>query len=379
MWPWITAYVNQQFNLWDEQRITYPGFYFGIRDGGFMLLYAAELGAVHPDSKIRADFKTRSLKVAKDYYARLQQPDGSYRWDDQDFPFVGVEQPFQVGILNEGMVAVHRLTRDETIKNAIIKSAEHEYQSSYSKNGWRATYYFVHGSMGKNPVVNCERGCGNAANAFPPADPGQIAEARQLNATGIHVFGYAYLLSGNSKFRTWGDEIFDSTYSGKDGYRGLAAARGKEYDESYRTGGRYLAWRLTHGGDVAVSEAAPEVTNSTVASAPGTPTVETTGSPRELIATALDDALRLSAANSITGAELQTLLDEIRSAYSAVASGNGHVSNADEVLKELKAAEDHAVSVVLIIKSQNGLSENSRLRLGWTAARLKRAANGLNP
>ena len=247
MWPWITDYVNYQYHNWVEVPSNYPSLYYGIRDGGFMLLYAADLGAVHPDPATRGSFRTRALAGAVNYYARLQYTDGSYRFNvDDSSPgaldgVTGIEQPFQVGILNEGMIAVHRLTGDATVKNAILKSAEHEYMRSYNSNGWRAMYYYIHGSF--NTGFSCEQGCGNASNPFPPSDTSQIIEARQLNATAISQFGYAFSITGDSRYRQWGDEIFDATYSGNDGYRGLAAYRGKEYDESYRSGGKYLAWR----------------------------------------------------------------------------------------------------------------------------------------
>ena len=242
MWSWLQDYIDYQFHLWVELRIDYPGFYFGVRDGGFMLLYATNLAATSPNPAVRADFQTRTVNAAVNYYARLQQSDGSYRWDDADFPFTGSEQPFMVGILNEAMIQVHRLTNNTTVRTAILKSADHEYNFSYNPVGWRAAYYFIHGTIG-SPPVSCATGCGSASNPFPPADTSLIPEARQLNATMIHVFGYAYALTQNTVYLGYGDEMFSSTYSGTDGYRGLADFRGKEYDEANRAGGRYLAWR----------------------------------------------------------------------------------------------------------------------------------------
>lgn len=249
MWVWITDYVDYHFRNWvevptgwaEKDPATAP-LYFGVRDGGFMLLYAANLAAVHPDPSVRADFKSRVLRCAVNYYATLQKPDGSYRWNDDGFPFSGIEQPFMVGILNEGMIAVHRLTGNERVKAAIIKSAEHEFLHSYNPNGWRSMYYFVHGTIG-NPPVPCETGCGNASNPFPPVDRSLVDEARQLNGTVIHVFGYAYAITGNEEHVRRGDEVFDATFSGADGHRGLANARGKEYNECYRSAGKYLGWR----------------------------------------------------------------------------------------------------------------------------------------
>lgn len=278
MWPWITNYVNTQFHGWDEVPNSWPAtsFYFGIRDGGFMLLYAADLGAVHPDAAVRADFKTRALNVAQNYYGRLQQADGSFRWNDEDYPFSGIEQPFMVGILNEGLIAVHRLTNDVAVKNTFLKSVDHEMTTSYNPNGWKSVYYWIHGTIG-NPAVNCEAGCGTASNPFPPTDTSQIGEARQLNATWLHQFGYAYMITGDKKYINFGDGAFDATYSGSDGYRGLANARGKEYDESYRSGGKYLAWRV--GGAFPTPSPTPTPSPSPSPSVSPTPTPTPSPSP----------------------------------------------------------------------------------------------------
>ncbi len=302
MWPWITDYVDYHFRNWVEVPLNWNGLYYGVRDGGFMLLYAADLGAVHPDPGTRNLFRTRALAGATGYYARLQSSDGSYRWSvDDSSPgaldgFTGMEQPFMVGILNEGMIATHRLTNDPIVRNAILKSVEHEYQRSYSPNGWRGMYYFVHGQF--NNGLSCETGCGNAANPFPPTDPGLITEARQLNATTVSQFGYAFYISGDARFRTWGNEVFDATYSGADGYRGLAAYRGKEYDESYRTGARYLAWSA--GGVIPTPTPTPTPSPSPTPTPSSTPTPTPTPNPSAEVIW-VDDSLPAGATPSGQG------------------------------------------------------------------------------
>ncbi|MDQ3687132.1 MAG: hypothetical protein M3430_16275, partial [Acidobacteriota bacterium] len=57
MWPWITEYTREMFNNWVGRRVTYDGLYYGVRDGGYMLLYAAWLARVHPDAQVRANFR----------------------------------------------------------------------------------------------------------------------------------------------------------------------------------------------------------------------------------------------------------------------------------------------------------------------------------
>lgn len=238
-WPWITQYTRVMFDIWVGSRVTYPGLYFGVRDPGYSLLYAANLAAVHPEPLIRAEFREKSLNAAKNYYARLQRTDGTWRWGDD--AWIGdAMQGFHVGLLMEGLIQVHRLTGDVQIAQTIIKGTEGIYLT-YNSAKWRGLYYQLGGGWADG--TNCETGCGAAALPFPPTNTDLIREARQLNATVIHTFGYAYTLSKDEKFLRWGDDIFDATYSGTDGYRGLASFRAKEYDECYRSGGRWLAWR----------------------------------------------------------------------------------------------------------------------------------------
>ena len=262
MWPWITAYARAQYFIWVERPLGWfrpltdaqlrgeapladgrqfrHGFYYGIRDPGYMLLYAANLARVHPDAAVRNEFKIKVLDAALNYYGRLQSADGGFYYE-LDGMTGFTTQPFQEGLLAEGLIAVHRLTGDERLKPIITKLAEHLFNRAYSKEGWRGMYYFVGGQFADG--TSCEQGCGVAANPFPPANTLQVAEARQLSGTVIHTFGYAYLLTGDPKFKQWGDEVFEATYSGKDGYRGLAWGRAREYDQAYRSAGKYLVWR----------------------------------------------------------------------------------------------------------------------------------------
>ncbi len=393
MWPWITAYVRAQFQTWvgtplgwyrpmkDEMIAgrepepngkTFPhGLYSGVRDPGYMLLYAANLARVHPDPGIREEFKAKALDAAVNYYARFQRvvppADGGFYFELPDLTGL-TTQPFQEGLLGEGLIAVHRLTGDERLKPVITRLAEHLYLKTYNPRGWRALYYFVGGKLG---AIDCAAGCGMASQPFPPADNSQIAEARQLAGTMVHTFGYAYLLTGDAKFKTWGDEIFDATYSGKDGRRGLAAFRAKEYDEAYRSAGRYLAWRLAHGGAV----------NSSPAPAPPAPArAEAAGgsAPADLIASALAEALRLSS-GAPSEAQLQALLGQIEGARKAFADEQERFTAPAEVIAELKGAAEHARNALLIVKSSGGPGEEAKVRVGWAAARLKRAGERIKP
>ena len=368
MWPWITKYVREQFDTWVGLRVTYPGFYYGVRDPGYMLLFAANLAKVHPDPKVRAEFRQKALNGAVNYYARLQAPDGGFYFELDNLN--NTTQPFQVGLLAEGLIAIHRLTGDEAVKKAILKSAEHQYLRCFNPRGWRGMYYFVGGKT-KDKGESCEKGCGAATNSFPPSDPGLVSEVRQLNGTAIHEFGYAYLISKDPKYRKWGDDIFDATFSGRDNYRGLAAARAKEYNESFRSSGKYLAWRLAYDAPpptaTTLAPASREVQSSSPAPAVSSAPLER---PQEVIAAALTEAVRLTTA-APSESDVQALLTQISGARDEVI---GKFGSSSVVGAELEAAIDHLKVALQMLKS-GGSADDPRVRIGWAAARLKRAGD----
>lgn len=240
MWSWTTDFARQAFDLWVGQRVNNSELYFGVREGGYCLLFITNLAVVHPDAATRAEFTTKALNAAVNYYARLQFPDGTWRWVDPDFWTGMAMQPFHVGILLEGLIAVHRLTGNGVVRSAIIKAVEALYQIGFNPNQWDAMYYQIFGAFLDG--TSCATGCGLAAGTYP-GPFGTVGEARQLNATCIHSFGYAYAITGDTKFRNWGDEIFGATFGDVQGFRIQAGLNEKNYDEAYRTGGHYLAWR----------------------------------------------------------------------------------------------------------------------------------------
>ena len=248
MWPWITNFVRGQFNIWVERPMSASGLGNGVRDGGYMLTYAAWLAQVHPTASVRAEFRQKALDGATRYFARLQAPDGGWYWDDPYMGLQGISQPFMVGLLLEGMVATHQLTNDPAIAQSIIRSANWLYNVAFEKQAvtnlsgvyWRAMKYFVYKS---NPTATAY----TSAFLYGVAD-GAMRDNRQLNPHSVHAFGYAYKLTGDPKYITWGDDIFAATFGksqgpGADKYSGLADYREKEFNASYRSAGRYLVWR----------------------------------------------------------------------------------------------------------------------------------------
>ena len=257
MWDWILPWVNHHMHVWLEARLDYETLHYGLRDGGYALYYGSLVAAVHPDAAVRSEYKARVLTVARDYYARLQYSDGSWRWGDSQATITGkFMQPFMVGLMLEGLVAVHQLTGDAVVANAIMKSAENLYAVGYrldelvpgvADTNWRGMWYFVYGNEcmpGQPPAPQC-----GAQELRGGWDTNSIRDVRQLNPTTVHAFGYAYKISGDTRYLAWGDEIFASTF-GKgrgplaDDFYGLADYQAKQYNQSYRSAGTYLARRV---------------------------------------------------------------------------------------------------------------------------------------
>ena len=252
LWDYIVRWADRHWTSWLGRSLDSPNLHYGVRDGGYVLLYTAWLAQVHPDSAVRARMAARALRAGRDYYARLQHPDGSWRWKDSAGTPGFFQQPFMVGLLLEALIETHEVTGDTAVARAILKSVENLYTVGYRKDepvqpadkakgaAWRGMWYFVYGDQ-------CQSGCGNT-RLNGGWDTNTIRSVRQMNATVVHAFGYAYVISGEAKYRTMGDEVFAATFGkgrgpGADAFYSLADFRAKEYNQSYRSAGRYLAWR----------------------------------------------------------------------------------------------------------------------------------------
>jgi len=107
---------------------------------------------------------------------------------------------------------------------------------------WRGLWYFWGGGNLANPRAY-ERGFGDRVTN---GDENVIRGVRHLNSTIHHAFGYAHILTGDREFLKMGDEIFGASFGdATDTLRNLATVGGKEYDMTFRSSGRYLAWRLS--------------------------------------------------------------------------------------------------------------------------------------
>lgn len=253
-WPFILQTVRDQYQGWLGLRLSYPTLYFGVRDGSYMLSYATMLARAYPDSAVRAEMRQKALAAADGYFLRLQSADGGWYWTDDSGKAPGglLAQPFEVGLLLESLSYVHQLTGDTLIAKAYPRAVD--WLQGYYRGAelvpnpqklpnlvnirWRNLPYFVY-----------TNGTWNSATTLPGGwDTNTLKEARQANSTVVAAYGYAYLLTRDPKYRTWGDEMFAATYGhgkgpGADAYSNLADYQAKEYGQAYRSAGRYLVWR----------------------------------------------------------------------------------------------------------------------------------------
>lgn len=274
MWDWIVGYVRWNFDIWLKSRVGNPKLYIGVREGAFVLHYAAWLSRLLPDSypnaaQIRAQFLADVESVAINYYGRLQQSDGSWRWDDGDVrdedggTLVGITQPFMVGLLLSALIDTHQvvvnLTSRENIAQQILRGCRHLYSDGpYRKDEpipydpskrRRSFWYLYHGGTSVNPTKFEHGGW-----SYPGNNITEIKDERQAIGPVVAAFGYAYKISGDEFYRQAGDELWDSAYGDTDGIRNFMDTDGKGFNQNCARAGSYLAWR---GGVVVQPAPAP--------------------------------------------------------------------------------------------------------------------------
>lgn len=266
-WDWLVEYAKAAMNTWLIWRLTNTKLHNGVREGAFTLHYAVWLSQTLPDSyplqaggtatngaTTRAWFLTNAEKVATDYFGRLQFPDGSWRWDDFDAsggPFIGITQPFMVGLLLSALADLHQVTTNLAVKASvaaqITTAAKHLcFAGPYTKQ-WVAGlsvplngfHYFYHGGTQSNPT-SYEKGSYPAD--WNTTDPSEIQNARQAIGPTIHGLMYAAKLTGDTALRTVVNEMWQSAYGDADRFHNyMRAGDGKSYNQNDRRAGSALA------------------------------------------------------------------------------------------------------------------------------------------
>ena len=277
-WDYLYREVRATFDNWVKQRRNDATLYYDIREDGYAQLYAVLLARVLPNqyplfangtsmaqtgmamdgASKRAALLADAEDAAVNFFGRLQQADGSWRNNVDSEQVVNTEQPFMTGLYLESAVLLHQVTASATVKaslrDQITRSCRHLYRDAYRGSEvvkdmpqyrWRGMFYYWGGGTTTNPSAYAH---GKGAQATQ-GDRGMISQVRHGNSTIHHAFGYAYVISGDRTFLTMGDEIFGASFGDDtDTLRNLAYVGGKEYDQTYRASGRYLAWRVSSIG-----------------------------------------------------------------------------------------------------------------------------------
>lgn len=278
-WDYLYRDVRATFDHWLKRNRNNPTLYYDIREDGYAQLYAVILARVLPDryllypngtlanptgmvndgARKRAALLADAEDLAVNFFGRLQKRDGSWRWDADtgaaaNAKHRNIEQPFMIGLYLESAILLHQLTRNSSVKgnlrDQIARACRHLYRDTYRhaeivrdmpQYRWRGVWYFWGGGTMANPRAY-ESGYGDRVTN---GDPNVIRGVRHLNSTIHHAFGYAYVITGDPAFLKMGDEIFGASFGdATDALRNLATVGGKEYDMTFRSSGRYLAWRL---------------------------------------------------------------------------------------------------------------------------------------
>ena len=410
MWDYLEREARATFEHWVYRHKHEPKLYYDIREDGYSQLYAVLMAKVLPDNyplypagtlkpragtatdgaAKRATLLSQTEDTAVNFFGRLQWPDGSWRWNEDgskpDDQLRDIEQPFMVGLYLESVILLHQLTRNPSVKANLAKqltrSVRHLYLDTFQRNNpvtdlppyrWRSMFYFWGGGSLVNPKKFSPPPPKTTANGEREA----IAAARHFQSTVHHAFGYAFYITKDQAFREMGDDIFEASFGDRvDGIHCLAASgKAKDYDMNYRASGRYLVWRLAHQSPVAQNSHRPSMAASgerpVLAGAPSAPlrTPASLGATPVAISNAFLTARALSEGLS-NKQQIEELIEQIEKGFSVAKTYP--IEKRQLVVEELRAALGHARTALSIVVGESGL-DSAKLRLGWAAARLKRA------
>ncbi|MEK6280172.1 MAG: hypothetical protein AABN95_07430 [Acidobacteriota bacterium] len=416
MWDYLEREVRANFDGWVYTRKAYPTIYYDTREDGYAQLYAVMMAKVLPDRYLRfangtlsastgtvadgaakrAAYLAQTEDTAINFFGRLQRPDGSWRWDvdlapDPANQFRNTEQPFLTATYLEAAVLLHMLTQREQVKtglkNQITRAAERYGRNCFDRSivtdfpqyRWRAMHYWCGGGVVSNPTLLEKPKPHGSANG----DLGTVRQARHLNSTLHQLYGHAYALTLDPKFKEWGDELFGASFGDQqDQVRAQADGdKGKDYAMNYRASGRYLVWRLiTPQGQssATIYQSTATKLQDTTRSPPDVALQHAAPTSMELISGALSLARQLSISLA-TKEQVEDLIGRIELAQQAFNSEKQVFVDPKNVMEELDAALRHARITLSVAGSESGGYESTRLRVGWVAARLKRANDRLKP
>lgn len=207
---------------------------YSVRDGAYIMMFAAILGVIHPDAARKTYFRDKAIAWCLDPCLRKYDTGalGGLRWWNRTDGLASTfseangttpadyHQPFLHSLMHEAFVWVHRMMRFHnmeadpnytTIGNAIVSAA----------NGWWSCYQWTGNSQPANLRALAYFSGSEGQKAFgttplvavtPPGAPfglylagttwDNVVEARQLNADGLANMAYAYALTSDATHRT---------------------------------------------------------------------------------------------------------------------------------------------------------------------------------
>jgi hypothetical protein len=77
--------------------------------------------------------------------------------------------------------------------------------------------------------------------------------------------------------------------------------------------------------------------------------------------------------------QIESLMNQIETAIRVFRTDRNKFVGAEAVISELEAALDHVRTALSMTESSSGGIDSAKLRLGWAAARLKRASDRVRP
>lgn len=266
MWDWIHSYTSYFFYIYVKRRLTQP--IYDLREGAFVLRFATWLSQVLPDSfptmnggtangiALRALYMADIEAATVQYFGRNQRGDGAWTWNDEfkdtdGGSLVGITQPFMVGLLLRALCDAHQVVSSDlartSIKVQILNGCRHLYSDGpYSRAiatnfgvETRGFHYFYHGGTSVNPTRYVR---GNIPSPWLTTERWHVESARQAISTIAGSFAYAYKISGDDFFKTAGNELFDSAYGGRDGFRAMMADTAKNFNQHVFGSSSFTAW-----------------------------------------------------------------------------------------------------------------------------------------
>lgn len=195
-------------------------------------------------------FTTKAKEWAKDTQDGLRP--GGYRSDDPspDGVLGWYDQSWHSALLIEGVARAYRQGIDPVTAKSIIVDFGF-YLLNEPRLYLRGACAFAPGPLIKAHSYLTFSITGDWTATESCTSVGALKDLRASNNTVAMVYGQAYRLTGNPEFRKRGDEVFSATFGyysgpGHDYFSGLADSvynNGKQYGQSFRSSGWYLADR----------------------------------------------------------------------------------------------------------------------------------------